>query len=456
MSSESDPSPNFSVGGTVRDAVRAFGAALDDLGEALCLFDPDDRCIHWNRSFLQLFPEHAGHVFEGEPYRENLRRFYSVRLSEEELPQINAFIDAGVARHRAQSRPYTFEHRGRQILVTAFELEDGSRVRIWRASQMLPVEERAAPLNLADGSSPMEVRQVLDHVPDGLMICAPDGCIQWVNKPFQNIYGLYDRVLALGTTFESVFRIAWMNSGESAGNASFQAGLKVLAENLRFNGAPFELPLPGQKYVRIITNPTSARETIYAHVDISELKRQQRLLQDAERAARRDSERAYHMATHDVLTSLPNRMLANEQLKTHFTTMKRTRIVYSILMLDIDHFKLINDMHGHAMGDAVLRMIAGELRKAVRESDFVARVGGEEFLVLLPATEIDDACHVAEKVRRVVESIQSPSGDRVTVSLGVAVASPDDDNEDVCAVKADQMLYKAKRAGRNRVMWAIS
>ncbi len=431
---------------------RCFGEALDGIGEALCLFDSDDRCLYWNRTFLVLFPEHAGHIYEGEPYRENLRRFYACRLKEQEIPLIDSYIDAGIARHRAQTRPFVFEHHDHQILVTSSRVEDGGRIRIWRADNVHRINDGEVPLNLAGCEAPASVKHMLDQIPDGLMMCGLDGCINWVNKPFVDMYGLPDRTVALGTTFDSVFRLAWSNPNTSTNRVLFETGLETLSENLRFVGASFELPLPANKFVRIIASPTSEQTIIYAHVDITEFKRQQRLLAEAELASRRESERTYYMATHDTMTMLPNRMLSNERLKNSFLNLKRSRVVYAVLVLDIDLFKLINDAHGHAMGDRVLRRLADELQHAVRESDFVARIGGEEFLVLLPATGIDEARLIAEKIRRSVEAMESPSGDTLTVSIGAATASPEDDDEDACVLKADEMLYAAKRAGRNRVM----
>ena len=451
FSNPSSPGTSDLLVGTL-NLITSFGEALDHLEDAICLFDSEDRCIYWNRTFLTLFPEHEGYVHEGEPYRENLRRFYARRLNAHELPLIETYVDAGIARHRAQTRPYSFEHNGQHILVTSFPLTDGSRVRIWRTRETTPIHDGDIPLSLASGESPTSVKYLLDQIPDGLMICGLDGCINWVNKTFVEMYNLPDRTLALGMTFEAVFRLVWANRRSNAQNAMYESGLKSLNENMRFNGAPFELPLPGKKFVRIIGSPTSERSTFYAHVDISELKRQQQLLADAELAARRDSERAYYLATHDTLTSLPNRMLANERLNNSFLTLKRSRIVYAVMILDIDHFKTINDSHGHAVGDQVLHQIADVLRNAVRESDFVARIGGEEFLVLLPATGLNEARMVAEKIRLAVESTRSPTGGAITISIGVAIASPDDGDEDVCVVKADNMLYEAKRAGRNRVM----
>ncbi len=452
VSSNPSGTPTNALPFGTRNLITSFGEALDHLEDALCLFDSEDRCVYWNRTFLTLFPEHDGFVYEGEPYRENLRRFYARRLNARELPLIETYVDAGIARHRAQTRPYSFEHNGQQLLVTSFPLDDGGRLRIWRTRGATPVNDGEIPLNLANGESPISVKHLLDQIPDGLMICGLDGCINWVNKTFVEMYSLPDRALALGMTFEAVFRLVWSNHRSNAQNAIYESSLKSFNENMRFNGAPFELPLPGKKFVRIIGSPTSNQSIFYAHVDISELKRQQQLLADAELAARRDSERAYYLATHDTLTSLPNRMLANERLNNSFLTLKRSRIVYAVLILDIDHFKSINDSHGHAVGDQVLHQIADTLRNAVRESDFVARIGGEEFLVLLPATGLSEARLVAEKIRLAVESMRSPAGGTITISIGAAIASPDDRDEDVCVLKADNMLYEAKRAGRNRVM----
>lgn len=432
--------------------IRSFGEALDGLQQGLCFFDSEDKCLYWNRTFLVLFPEHVGHLYVGEPYRENLRRFYACRLSEAELPMIETYIEAGVARHRAQSRPYSFEHKEQQILVNSFSLEDGARVRIWRVDNAPSINDNEIPLNLGSGESPMSVKLILDQVPDGMMVCDLSGCITWVNQTFTEMYNLPDRGLAIGVPFETIYRLLWSKYGSSAEIALFDAGLKTLSENLRFKGAPFELPLPEKKFVRIITRPTTGLSVFYAHLDISESKRQQQLLAEAELIARRGGERAYYLATHDTLTTLPNRMLANEQLKNNFVNFKRLRIPYSVLVLDIDHFKIVNDVHGHAMGDEVLRRIALKLRDTVRESDFVARIGGEEFLVILPNTDLDGASLVAEKIRQAVEDMDSVTGEKVTISIGAAIASHDDKDEYSSTLKADEMLYAAKRAGRNRVI----
>jgi diguanylate cyclase (GGDEF)-like protein len=132
--------------------------------------------------------------------------------------------------------------------------------------------------------------------------------------------------------------------------------------------------------------------------------------------------------------------------------MKRAGAPYAVMMIDIDFFKNVNDSHGHAVGDEALALIAQELSANLRNYDFISRWGGEEFLVLLPSTGLEQALVVAEKLRAAVERIQHPVADRLTISIGVAVASANEPDEDAAVISADERLYDAKRGGRNRVM----
>ncbi len=156
------------------------------------------------------------------------------------------------------------------------------------------------------------------------------------------------------------------------------------------------------------------------------------------------------ISRHDVLTGLHNRLAANERLHGEFVAMKRSGNPYAVLLMDIDLFKRVNDTHGHAVGDQVLKRVAQALEATLRESDFVARYGGEEFLAVLPATGPVAACLVAEKLRQAVESAPYPIAGPITLSLGVALADPAQPDEDTAVREADDALYEAKRAGRNQ------
>jgi diguanylate cyclase len=157
-------------------------------------------------------------------------------------------------------------------------------------------------------------------------------------------------------------------------------------------------------------------------------------------------------ARNDALTGLPNRLSANEFLAHEFHNMKRGHESYSVVMLDIDHFKKVNDTHGHATGDKVLQHVSRILAQSVRENDFVGRMGGEEFVAVLPLTQLSEALLVAEKIRASVSSAYIEPIGQVSISAGVAVAKPDHASADDAVNQADAMLYEAKRAGRNRVM----
>jgi len=122
------------------------------------------------------------------------------------------------------------------------------------------------------------------------------------------------------------------------------------------------------------------------------------------------------------------------------------------VMIDIDHFKAINDRHGHPVGDAVIREVAWTLRSAVRLHDVPGRYGGEEFGVVLPGTEVEGAEMLAERIRKRIESmvLEPKKGVRATASLGVAAFDPLDANHMDWIARADRALYAAKESGRNR------
>lgn len=162
-----------------------------------------------------------------------------------------------------------------------------------------------------------------------------------------------------------------------------------------------------------------------------------------------------YIAEHDALTGVANRLAATKRLKAEFKRMKRTSTLYAVMMLDIDFFKKINDAFGHAIGDQALRSAARSIQSSVRETDFVARFGGEEFMILLPDTAIHEAATVAEKIRHTIETQQHPTIGQFTVSIGIAMAMPDHETEFDAVNKADELLYVAKHEGRNRVVAAV-
>lgn len=152
----------------------------------------------------------------------------------------------------------------------------------------------------------------------------------------------------------------------------------------------------------------------------------------------------------DKLTQINNRLKLDEVLEYNFSISTRYKTGLSILILDIDYFKEVNDQFGHLVGDVVLTELAGILKSCVRESDTVGRWGGEEFLVILPHTRLEDAEKVAEKIRAAVEKMDFQKAGHITCSIGAASFCEGDDSEKLLS-RADMALYHAKSCGRNQV-----
>lgn len=163
-----------------------------------------------------------------------------------------------------------------------------------------------------------------------------------------------------------------------------------------------------------------------------------------------------HLAESDPLTQILNRVGIMTELGRRFAECKRYGSPFSVLMIDVDHFKQINDRLGHLAGDQVLRRVAGIVRSALREVDSVGRYGGEEFLVVLPGTRLDSAVNTAERIRLAIEQIPiriERDLVRVTVSIGAMSAGQDGPaSVDELIDGADRAMYEAKHSGRNRVV----
>ena len=162
------------------------------------------------------------------------------------------------------------------------------------------------------------------------------------------------------------------------------------------------------------------------------------------------------LSSRDGLTGLLNRRALEEALLSQFQRSRRSGEPFCVLMLDVDHFKDVNDQHGHAVGDLALKHLSALLLAHMREVDRLARFGGEEFLVLLPGLALNDALPVAERLRAVVVAAPMPlAGVTITlsVSIGMAEWGGAADEPSPLLVRADAAMYQAKRHGRDRVAW---
>lgn len=172
-------------------------------------------------------------------------------------------------------------------------------------------------------------------------------------------------------------------------------------------------------------------------------------------AVMEELERLKREALVDQLTRIGNRRYADMTLETRFHELETHRVPFGVALFDVDHFKQVNDTHGHSAGDRVLAMVSATIAGALRRLDAVARWGGEEFLVIAPSVDLTTLDHLAERCRILVQAawLDLEGGERleVTMSGGVALAEPGDDAAKLVG-RADALLYKAKEGGRNRIL----
>ncbi len=204
----------------------------------------------------------------------------------------------------------------------------------------------------------------------------------------------------------------------------------------------FEREIEGNRILSVRANPIPGGGVITLYTDITERKAFER--------------RLIEMATRDELTGLVNRREFFTLAHHEEERAKREGHIVSVMMVDADYFKKINDTYGHAAGDDVLRNLADNCRKIFRKTDVVGRYGGEEFSVILPGAQVDMAKVIAERLRKAIEEsvVKSDKGDiKYTVSIGIASDIGREVKVEEVLDRADRALYTAKAQGRNRAMF---
>jgi diguanylate cyclase (GGDEF)-like protein/putative nucleotidyltransferase with HDIG domain/PAS domain S-box-containing protein len=316
-------------------------------------------------------------------------------------------------------------------------------------------------LQYLDPSSviPGRVKAMLDTLAEGVLVLDKQERIVLANESFGSLIGRP----AAGLQGTTVSKLPWSTPESDSAPSSFPWMAAITANTVQ-RGTALSLPGTdgGKRTVTVNCAPITGGDgntrgalVTFDDVTVIEAKNTQlRNMLDMLKQSRDEIDRQNRelqaLATTDPLTGCRNRRSFYSEFQTHWSRAERYNEVLSCVMVDVDHFKRINDRYGHSVGDQVLQHVAERLRSMVRDCDLICRYGGEEFCVVLPQTNLDAAKLAGERYRHAIET--SPCGSiAVTVSVGVSSITLGAHTPLELLDQADKSLYGAKRGGRNRV-----
>jgi len=310
--------------------------------------------------------------------------------------------------------------------------------------------ERANAMAVEAEIANFELGQIINTSIDGMVLIYGNFSVKRINTSLLKFLDLSETE-AVGKKCYDLMACSWCNTSECPltkllrGKAHIELDIERTRKDgvtvpFMFSATPFR-GLDG-KVIGMVAR----------FKDITERKYAENTLKEA-------NERLELLSVSDGLTGVANRRCFDQTIQREWTRLQRTKDYLSLIMCDVDFFKLFNDTYGHQDGDDCLKSVAKALQETARRGgDCVARYGGEEFAVILPATEEESAVHVAEKIRQAVEKMaiahsKSSVAPCITLSLGVVTVVPDNQETPESLIKcADKTLYLAKSSGRNRVV----
>ena len=304
-------------------------------------------------------------------------------------------------------------------------------------SNLLSREELITELE-ASRAIAREYRQLLDESSDPIFAFFPDGRYRYVNHAFAKGVGK--------PLNEIIGRKIWDIFSKDEADKRF-AVVRWVFENAESKIIEVRVPRPdGDRYYLTTVKPImDDQQQVISVICISKDFTERKHMED----------RLEHMAQHDALTNLPNRSLFSDRLQNAINQAKRDNSRLAVLSIDLDRFKPVNDSCGHHVGDLLLQAVAQRMLESIRESDSVGRIGGDEFLVLLPSfDEINDAERVAQKIHRALaQPFEFADYEPQSISSCIGIALYPDHGESQLELlkNADSAMYEAKLQGRNRI-----
>ncbi len=415
---------------TARHTAEQLLSAVENLNDLFALWDENDRLVMCNERFREINAAVGETTEPGTPFADHIHAALAADLYPQAAGREEAWLEERFALHRQPGAAFEIERQeGRWLLIQEHQLADGATVTI--STDI--TERKRVQLALEKQHSVLET--TLATIPDGVQVLDAEGRLVASNPRLWEIMELDDGAILGASDPAGALREALAARGEQGPGA----GDSDAPDASTREPARYERQLASGRWVECRWTPVPDGGSLAVYRDIDESKQLQRELE--------------RLATHDELTGLANRRLLFEILDHELARVTRFATPVSVLIIDADHFKDVNDRHGHALGDEVLQRIAAACEHTVRGIDAVGRLGGEEFAAVLPGTTLDEARIAAERVRTAVAALRIEHREATitpTVSIGVAEAAPDECAKALLA-RADEALYVAKRDGRNRV-----
>ena len=414
---------------------RRIDLALESMEYGFCLLDGDLGLLLWNERLVELYGLSPRDLVTG-------MSFYELLLASIAAGNHQGWTAAEiVARERsrlAQIGP------GESIQSEAV-LASGRVVRIrWKCTaagwwvvthedvteerdHLQDLQRREAELALQNG----RFTAAVDHMTQGLCMFDARQELIIANRRYARIYGLPPEMTRPGTRLVDIWR--HIGFAPPGGEEEY---IRTRLASLAVGDVPETLELGDGRLISVIHRPLPEGGWVATHEDVTEQRASEALTS--------------HLARHDELTGLPNRLLFRERMQEVEEQVARGEIV-ALLYVDLDHFKAVNDLYGHLVGDAALQQVAQRLIASCRDTDVVARLGGDEFAILqLSLSAPQDAAVLADRVVRALATPLQVHGHEVVMgaSIGIAVASEDGHDAETLIRNADLAAYRAKAEGR--------
>lgn len=276
------------------------------------------------------------------------------------------------------------------------------------------------------------ITQVLDAIGSAIIVIDLNRRIKFINKTALELTS-YNKEELLGRDLQEVLFALFTHKECSFKDLIYKGFCEFDALLKKKDGKDFFAHIK----VTLFPDENEAQAIIFNFFDTTEKKLLERKLLEA--------------SITDYLTGLYNRRFLEESLKREKSIADRYGIIFTLILIDLDYFKLINDIYGHDVGDKVLIEVANILKKNLRYSDLCGRWGGEEFLILLRNAKLSQGYAVAEKLRKLICDLKLPPVENITASFGLAEYNPPESHEDTLK-RADLALYKAKAQGKNCII----